>query len=93
MVDWSPSMLTILKEDFTSSERARCNILEEIFTSEVMNISVVAILGHIMPTPLAIAPTWQSLPPASNSTATDFGTVSVVIMASAALWLSSPRLS
>ena len=48
---------------------------------------VVAMLGQIIPTPFAIAPMRQVLPPSSNSTATDFGTVSVVMMASAALSL------
>ena len=45
----------------------------------------VAILGCIMPLPLAIAPTRTTFPPIMSSAANSFATVSVVIMARAAL--------
>ena len=56
----------------------------DIFTSEVINESIVAILGLIIPLPLAIPPIVHFLPSIVNSTATDFGIVSVVIIAAAA---------
>ena len=57
--------------------------------SVVRNTSMVAMLGWIMPLPLAMPPRWQVLPPSSNSTAISLRTVSVVMMASAAAALPS----
>ncbi len=45
---------------------------------------MVAMLGWIIPAPLAIPPIRTGRPSSSNSTAVDFGRVSVVMMASAA---------
>ena len=88
-VDVSPSMLIILKVSVISLERAFCNIEGAIATSDVINTSMVAIFGWIMPLPFAIPPMRQVFPPSSNSTATDFLTVSVVMMPSAARSLPS----
>jgi|GEM_PF-4555552 len=52
--------------------------------SEVMKQSIVAMLGWIMPEPLAMAPMVTAAPPTSNSTAISFFMVSVVRMASRA---------
>ena len=57
--------------------------------SVVMNTSMVAMFGWIMPLPLAMPPIWQTFPPHSNSTAVIFGTVSVVMMAAQASSLES----
>ncbi len=84
LVEVSPSTLTILKVPATSLESTLSSIVEDMAASVVRNTSIVAILGWIMPLPLAMPPKRQVLPPSSNSTATDFGTVSVVMMASTA---------
>ena len=86
LVEVSPSTLTILKVFFTSVESARPSISGLMAQSVVMNTSMVAILGWIIPEPLAIPPMRHTLPPTVNSTATVFSLVSVVIMPSAASW-------
>ena len=83
-VDVSPSTLTILKVSTTSSLRAFNKSSFEIFTSVVINPSIVHIFGCIIPEPLHIAPILTIFPDISNSTATSFETVSVVIIALAA---------
>ena len=65
-------------------DNAFCIISDEISTSEVIKLSVVAILGCIIPLPFAIPPMWHTLSPIINSTETSFFTVSVVIIAVAA---------
>ena len=50
----------------------------------VMNESIVAMLGFIMPLPFAMPPILHVFPPMETSTATSLGIVSVVMMASAA---------
>ena len=52
--------------------------------SVVINTSMVAMLGWIMPLPFAIPPSRQVFPPRVNSTAASFITVSVVMIAAAA---------
>ena len=91
-VEVSPSIDSILKLFLTSLERAFCSISDEIATSVVRNTSIVAILGWIMPLPLAIPPMRQVFPPSSNSTASCFSSVSVVMIASQAAVLP-PALS
>ena len=61
-----------------------------IAASVVMNMSMVAMLGQIMPTPLQIAPILHVTPPSSKENAISFLTVSVVMIASAAAPLLSP---
>lgn len=65
-----------------------------IAQSVVTNASIVPMLGWIMPEPLQMPPMRQILPPAVNSTATVFISVSVVMMAvAAASEPSSDRVS
>src|SRR5262245_32129886 len=88
LVEVSPSTLMRLKEasaaSATSVSRARCGSAASVATKP----SMVAISGRIIPAPLAIPVTVA--PPARRDLA--LGTVSVVMIASAALpQLSSPR--
>ena len=69
--------------------RALCKSSGFIFTSVVINASIVAILGFIIPLPLLIPPIWQVFPSRVNSTASSFLRVSVVIIASHASELPS----
>ena len=69
LVEVSPSTLTMLKVSCTSVERAFWSISGETAASVVMNTSMVAMLGWIMPLPLAMPPSRQVLPPRVNSTA------------------------
>ena len=71
----------MLKVVWMSPESAFCSIGALTAASVVRKTSMVAILGWIMPLPLAMPPRWQSFPPSSNSTATSFFFVSVVMMA------------
>ena len=84
LVEVSPSTLTMLKVFAMSAERAFCSICGVMATSVVINTSMVAIFGWIMPLPLAMPPILQVFPPISNSTARVLGTVSVVMMPSVA---------
>ena len=90
LVEVSPSTLIMLKVFCTSAERAFCSISGEMAQSVVMNTSMVAIFGCIMPLPLAMPPSLHVLPPAVNSTATSLSRVSVVMMASATSSLFLP---
>ena len=84
LVEVSPSIEIMLKVLWMSPESAFCSISGEIAASVVMNTSMVAMLGWIMPLPLAMPPIRQVLPPSSNSAAISFGMVSVVMMPKAA---------
>ena len=84
LVEVSPSTLMRLKLVCTSAESAFCSICGEMAASVVTNTSMVAMLGWIMPEPLAMPPRCAVLPPRENSTAADLTFVSVVSMASAA---------
>ena len=90
-VEVSPSTMTMLKVPGTSSVSAFASIAGLIAQSEVMKPSIVAILGQIMPLPLAMQPMRHSTPPAVKLRAISFGCVSVVIIASAAGALSPER--
>ena len=83
-VEVSPSILSMLKVFLTSPESAFCKSAGDMPASVVINTSIVAMFGCIMPLPLAMPPMRQTTPPISNSIATSFLTVSVVIMPSAA---------
>ena len=89
LVELSPSILTMLRVSSMTSLSASASISGTIAASEVTKQSSVAILGWIMPLPLAIAPMRQVFPPSSNSQANSFFTVSVVMIASAASELPS----
>ena len=84
LVEVSPSTLTMLKVLVMSPDRAFCSMLGAMAQSVVMKTSMVAMLGWIIPEPLAMPPMWQVLPPTVNSTAISFLTVSVVMMPTAA---------
>ena len=66
LVEVSPSTLTMLKESCTSAESAFCSMAGEIAASVVTKMSMVAMLGLIMPTPLPMAPMRHSLPPSTK---------------------------
>ena len=85
----SPSTEIWLKVAGTTVESAFCSTAGSTWASVVMKSSMVAMLGWIMPEPLAMAPMRQVLPPTVNSTANSLAWVSVVMMAVAASWLPS----
>ena len=66
LVEVSLSTLSIFSESFTSAESAFCSIAGETAASVEMNMSIVAIFGQIIPTPLQIAPILQGAPPISK---------------------------
>ena len=84
-VEVSPSTETILKVSFTSSRSASWRSSLEIAASVVTNPSIVHMSGWIMPEPLHMPPTVTVFPSISNCTAASLDTVSVVIIASAAI--------
>ena len=84
LVEVSPSTLSILNVFCTSWLSAFRSMGAEMAASVVRNTSMVAILGWIMPLPLAMPPRRQTLPSISNSTAIFFITRSVVMIAFAA---------
>ena len=84
LVEVSPSIDSILKVFAMSPDRAFCSMAGVIAASVVRNTSMVAMLGWIMPLPLAMPPKRQVFPPRVNSTATSLRMVSVVMMPSAA---------
>ena len=84
LVEVSPSTLTMLKVPWTSQERAFCKRAGEMLASVVIKTSMVAMLGWIIPLPLAMPPMRQVFPSRENSTATSLRTVSVVMIPSAA---------
>ena len=80
-----PSILMQLKVSSTTSFKALVSAVLFIKASVVTKHSIVAILGHIIPAPLAIAATVTVLFLILISTATCFAKVSVVIIALTAL--------
>ena len=83
-VEVSPSTVIILKVRSTTSFRVFCNSFGSMATSVAINASMVAILGWIIPDPLAMPPMLISWPSSSNSRKPSLGKVSVVSMALAA---------
>ena len=84
-------MLIMLKVSATSPDSAFCSISLLTEQSVVMNTSIVAIFGCIMPEPLAMPPILHSTPPISKLTAISLTLVSVVMMPSAASSEQSPN--
>ncbi len=84
-VEVSPSTDTMLKVFSVTLDKAFCKRSVLIAQSVVRKTRRVAILGSIIPEPLAIPPILHSIPSISKETATSLGLVSVVIIASAAL--------
>ena len=93
LVEVSPSTVIWLNVAGTTSASALRSTAGSAWTSVVINSSIVAMLGWIMPDPLAMAPMRQGLPPSVNSTAYSLGWVSVVMMAVAAAWLPAALAS
>ena len=84
LVEVSPSTEIMLNVSSATTLHALRSISGLIAVSLVTKQSMVAILGWIIPLPLAIPPTVQTLPSRSKLTATSLRRVSVVIIASAA---------
>ena len=80
-MDSSPSTTTRLKLLARASRSARFSIGRVIAASVVTKPSIVAMLGSIMPDPLAIPPTVTVLPPIETFAHACLGFVSVVITA------------
>ena len=80
-VEVSPSTVIWLKVFSTFCERASCRVSLEITASQVIKASMVAILGWIMPEPLATPAMVTSSRPNISVTATVLISVSVVSMA------------
>ena len=83
-VDVSPSTVMALNVSSTASTRARCSIGCATLPSVVTNPSIVAIIGSIMPEPLAMPPIVTVLPPRVTVVHASFGNGSVVMIARAA---------
>ena len=84
LVDVSPSMVTRLNEPSASSN-ASCFITAwSTFASVARKPSMVAMLGRIMPAPLLMPVIVTSTPPTMALALAALGTVSVVMMPSAA---------
>src|SRR5258708_4963057 len=81
-VDVSPSMLMELNVRAVTSLRVFCSSEGAIAASVVTKAGVVAMLGWIMPAPLAQPTKWMRLPAILKEAAAVFGRVSVVQMAS-----------
>ena len=84
LVEVSPSTETMLKVSSATHLSAFWSRAGEMAASVVTKQSMVAILGWIIPEPLAMPPIVQVLPPSGNRTATSLRLVSVVMIASAA---------
>ena len=80
----SPSTVIWLNELSTASRRARRRNDGATAASVVMNPSIVAMFGWIIPEPLHMPPMRTVRPPRSTSAWAVFGTVSVVMIARAA---------
>ncbi len=80
-VDSSPSTTRRLKLFASASLSARRSMGTESAASVVMNPSIVAMLGSIMPEPLLIPPTVTVFPPTTVRTHACLGRVSVVMTA------------
>ena len=80
----SPSTLIMLKVLSATSLRRGCKREESMSMSVVINESIVAMLGLIIPLPLAIPPSFTCLSPTVYSKAICLSLVSVVIIAAAA---------
>ena len=69
LVLWSPSTSIWLNVRLTECESDDCNSDCSTFASVVMNASIVAMLGCIMPAPFVQPPTVTVCPPTSSCTA------------------------
>jgi hypothetical protein len=85
-VEVSPSIVIALNVTSTASTSARCSTGGDTTASVVMKPSIVAMLGAIMPAPLAMPPTWNVPAGVDTETAAALGLTSVVMIAHAASW-------
>src|SRR5689334_3741401 len=83
-VEHSPSTVIALKVSRADSTSARCSIAGGTCASVVMNPSIVAMFGSIIPDPFAIAPTTNDPRDVVTRTECSFGNGSVVMIARAA---------
>ena len=85
LVEVSPSIVMRLKDRSAASRASCCTSAGAMFASVATKPSMVAMLGRIMPAPLLMPVTVTVLPPMRTCREAALGTVSVVMMASAAL--------
>ena len=85
----SPSTVMRLKDCSTETLSAHWRCFLSITASVVMNDSIVAMFGSIMPAPFANPPIRTFFPSISHSTAISLANVSLVMMACAARLLPS----
>ena len=93
LVEVSPSTVIELNDSSATSCRSSCNRPAGTAASVATNPSIVAMFGWIMPEPLAIPVTVTDLPPTSTFLDAPLDTMSVVMMASAALAQFAARRS
>ena len=84
LVEHSPSTVMALNVSSTTSRSARSSSGLGTAASVVTKPSIVAIIGSIMPEPLAMPPMATSRPPMLTRAAASFGNGSVVMIARAA---------
>ena len=84
LVEHSPSTVMALKVVLTAARSARCSSGSGTAASVVTKPSMVAIIGSIIPEPLAIPPMTASRPSIATRAAASFGNGSVVMIARAA---------
>ena len=84
LVEVSPSTVTQLKERWATRSSRRCRLFCPTRASVAMNASIVAMSGRIMPAPFAMPVTTAGPAESRSLRENAFGTVSVVMMASAA---------
>ena len=82
-VEHSPSTVMALNVSSTTSRSARSSNGNGTAASVVTKPSIVAIIGSIMPEPLAMPPILTVRPPMCTSVAASLGNGSVVMMARA----------
>jgi len=87
----SPSMVMALKDVAVAAFSRDCRTGRAMTASVATKPSMVAILGAIIPAPLAMPPMVTNLSPSSTRVLASFGTVSVVMMARAASAQPSAR--
>ena len=85
LVEVSPSMVIRLNEPSANSRASAGSSSGAMAASVAKKPSMVAMFGRIMPAPLLMPVTLTVLPPICTCTLAALGTVSVVMMPSAAL--------
>ena len=93
LVEVSPSIVMQLNDASAASRTSCCMSAGSIAASVATKPSIVAMLGRIMPAPLLMPVTATVLPPSCTVSDAAFGTVSVVMIASAASAQWSGRAS